>query len=382
MDRLNVFVDESGDEHLNIASGASKSYVLAAVIIRDEMLQSVMAAADSVRRCHFQTGEMKSSGIGNNARRRKRVLQALSELDFHVVAFCVPKRHLSSESPLRFRTVFLKYTAARLCMHLPRKQQVQVTFDSKGRTKFKAEFKAYLESKFPRDDLFQSLSFGSVDSKECLMVQVADIFAGSIAKQYEQRGGDSDLDISEILLRKATVWEWPTVRSWGNAAAHDDDDELDLVVYREALRRAWEFVDAANDESGDIWLRCVFLKWLIDHSARDDQEFMLSDEIRRRFRQELDVELDSQALRNRIVGPLRDSDLLIASSSKGYRLPGSVRDIRGYVDLCSTQIPPALARVRRAREIIRSSTVGKLDILAGDDLAELRKAVEATSPMG
>jgi hypothetical protein len=381
MERLNVFVDESGDEHLNIVSGASKSYVLAAVLVRDEVLQSVIAAADEVRRRYFQTGEMKSSGIGNNVLRRKKVLQALSELDFHVVAFCVPKRQLASESPLRFRTVFLKHTAGRLCLHLPRKQQVCVIFDSKGRAKFKDEFKAYLENKFPRDDLFQSLSFSSIDSKECLPVQIADIFAGSIAKKYEQDSSISDPEISAILMGKTTAWEWPTSRNWGSSVVHVDE-ELDAVVYREALRRAVEFIDAAHDESDEFRLRCVFLKWLIDYSTEDDQEYLLSDEIRRRFSHELGVELDGQALRNRIVGPLRDSDLLIASSSKGYRLPSSVKDIRGYVDLCRTQIPPALARVRRAREIIRSSTIGKLDILAGDDLAELRKAVEAISPIG
>lgn len=339
----------------------------------------MITAADHVRRRYFQTGEMKSSGIGNNVLRRKRVLQALSELDFHVVAFCVPKHQLGPESPLKFRTVFLKHTAGRLCLHLPRKQQVRVTFDSKGRAKFKDEFKAYLENKFPRNDLFQSLSFSSIDSKECLPVQIADIFAGSIAKKYEQDSSVSDPEISAILMGKTTAWEWPTSRNWGGPTVHDDE-ELDVVVYREALRRAVEFLDVAHDESDDVWLRCVFLKWLIDHSAEDNQEYMLSEEVRRRFSHELGVELDGQALRNRIVGPLRDSDLLIASSSKGYRLPGSVKDIRGYVDLCRTQIPPALARVRRAREIIRSSTIGKLDILAGEELTELRKAVGAATP--
>lgn len=152
MERLNVFVDESGDEHLNIASGASKNYVLAAVIVKDEALQSVITAADLVRRRYFQTGEMKSSGIGSNTQRRIKVLQALSELNFHVVAFCVPKDQLGVDTPLRFRSVFLKYTARRLCMHLPRKQEVRVIFDSKGRAKFRDEFKTYLEGKFPRDE--------------------------------------------------------------------------------------------------------------------------------------------------------------------------------------------------------------------------------------
>ena len=111
MECMHVFVDESGDEHLNIGTGASKNYVIAAVLIRDEVLQSVIAAADDVRRKFFQTGEMKSSGIGSNVRRRSLILQSLSELDIHVLAFCVPKGRVSTESGLQFANSFLKYTA-------------------------------------------------------------------------------------------------------------------------------------------------------------------------------------------------------------------------------------------------------------------------------
>lgn len=380
MERLHVYVDESGDEHLNVDSGASRNYVLAAVIIRHEMLESVIAAADIVRRFYFQTGEMKSSGIGPNLQRRLRVLKALSELHFHVVAFCVPKHRLLLSSGMVFREVFLKYTAKKLCLHLPIRQEISVSFDSKGRSKFKGEFKAYLEKNFPSDDLFQSLTFDSVDSKKSLPIQIADIYAGSIAKQYELRGAGLDVDALRLLSQKVTVWEWPTNRDWGIINTEIQDDKFDAIVRREAFRRAWIFLDEAKYGDEDFQVRCLFLKWLIEYSLEDDLEFMLSDEISRRFHRELGVELDGQALRNKIVGPLRDSGLLIASSSKGYRLPSTVKDIRRYVDLCSSQIPPALARVRRAREIIRSSTVGELDILAGNSFAELRKAVESISP--
>lgn len=381
MERLHVYVDESGDEHLNIESGASKSYVLAAVVIRHEMFQSVVTAADIVRRFYFQTGEMKSSGIGSNLPRRLRVLQALADLNFHVIAFCIPKQRLSPKSGLGFRSVFLKYMARKLCFYLPMRQEVSVSFDNKGRAKFRDEFKVYLEKSFPSDDLFQSLVFSAVDSKESLPVQIADIYAGSVAKQYELSGAGSSTDLLRLLTQKVTVWEWPTDRDWGLVPSKDHDDKFDAVVRREAYRRAWEFVDQANSVDEDVQYRCLFLKWLIEHSLEGEEEFMLSDDISSRFHRELGLELDRQMLRNRIVGPLRDYGLLIASSSKGYRLPSTVKDIRRYVDLCNSQIPPALARVRRAREIIRLSTVGELDILAGDAFEELRKAVEATSPL-
>lgn len=346
------------------------------------MLQSVISAAGSVRRRYFQTGEMKSSRIGSNIHRRCIVLRALSDLDFHVVAFCVPKRNLNPSAAFQFGKVFLKYTAMRLCMHLPRTLEIFVTFDSKGRAKFKKEFKNYLDRQFPQEDLFRSLYFGSEDSKDCILVQIADIFAGSIGKHYELHTDKRDPELRSLLSKKTTVWEWPSNRDWGSASTLQGESEFDSAVRREASRRAWAFLEAHGSDTDDVQLRCIFLKWLIDHSIEGDQEYMLSDELLNRFEQELGVSIDSQALRNRVVGPLRDADILIASSSKGYRLPVAVRDIEHYVDICSSQIPPALARLRRAREIIRSGTSGQLDILAGSQREELRAAVDATSPIG
>ena len=123
-----------------------------------------------------------------------------------------------------------------------------------------------------------------------------------------------------------------------------------------------------------------FLKWLVDYSEGNRDEFMPSDEVLSKLKQ-CGHDLVGQGLRNRVIGPLRDAGILIASSSNGYRLPVVVKDIRSYVNLCNSQIPPALARVKRAREIIQAATAGRLDILAGEDLHELRGAVESTVPI-
>lgn len=372
---LRVFVDESGDEHLNIASGASQHYVLAAVIVRQEDLDQLVAAADIVRRHYFQTGEMKSSKIGNDVSRRCRVLQALVELRFHAVVFCVPKQRLSSDTPLRFAQVFLKYVAKRLCLHLPRHQEVEIVFDKKGRIKFQDQFKRYLHDRFPQDDLFNSINFDVVDSKENVLVQLADLYAGSVAKQYLA----PDRDLLKLLTRQVTVWEWPGGRDWGRIVRGDGANEFDAIIRREAFTRAAQYLEGDGENEDEVSLRKLFLKWLIDQAVQEEDDFLFSDELSARYKSELGVVVDRQAIRNKIVGPLRDAGLLIASSAKGYRLPDSLRDMYRYVELCNTQIPPALSRLRRAREIVLSSTAGRLDILAND--IALKQAVESFSPL-
>ena len=323
---------------------------------------------------------MKSSGIGKNSQRRSKVLRSLSNLDIHVLTFCVPKTRVSAESGLRFAEVFLKYTAKQLCLLLPRQQDIRVIFDSKGRPKFREAFEKYLSAAFPKDDLFRGMAFGSEDSKKCTPLQLADIYAGSVGKLYEKPESAEYTEITRLLAEKATIWEWPTNRDWGRIAVTEDASEFDAIVRREAFRGAWSFLENGKENTDeDEGLRCVLLRWLVAHSQEGVEEFMLSDEILRRIRQ-LGSELDAQGLRNRVIGPLRDAGILISSSSKGYRLPMAVKDIRRYVDLCNSQIPPALARVKRARDVIRVATTGRLDILDGEDLQALRGAVDSTNP--
>lgn len=376
IERLHVFVDESGDEHLNITSGASKNYVLAAVLIRDEVLQAVVEAADSVRRRYFQTGKMKSSGVAGNTLRRERILGALSGLDFHVIAFCFAKARFKEESGLRFADTALKYTAKMLCRQLPKHQSVRVIFDAKGRSKFRGGFKSYLERSFPPMDLFRKMEFDSADSRSLVPIQMADIYAGSIARRCESEG-EEFLPLNKLLRSKATVWEWPRNYDWGQVADRSGSGEFDAIVRREAFSRAWSFIESSGNQDDDFSLKVSFLKLLVDHETFDQGEFMHSDQISSRLKSELGEEIDRQALRNRLVGPLRDAGLLLASSPKGYRIPASVNDIQRYIDLSNSQIPPALSRIERTREVVRIATAGRLDILDGPELKNLKAAVES-----
>lgn len=377
MEQLRVFIDESGDEHLNIASGASKNYVLAAILIRGDVYNSVVDAADSVRRRYFQTGEMKSSGVAGNIPRRTKILDALSDLDFHVVAFCVPKGRVDNQSGLRFADSFLKYTARMLCGRLPKNQGVRIIFDAKGRSRFRSGFKAYLEKYFPQVDLFRGMEFDSVDSKSSVPIQIADIYAGSIAKFYENPASQEYSAISNFLRSKATIWEWPRGIDWGGDADLTSNEEFDAIVRRESFTRAWNFIESPSHGDEDLNLKLAFLKLLIDHETIDGGDFMHSDELSMRLKNEMGQEIDGQALRSRVVGPLRDMGILLASSSKGYRIPASVSDIQRYIELGNSQIPPALSRIKLARDALRIATAGRLDVLVSPSFRNLKAAVDS-----
>ena len=89
------------------------------------------------------------------------------------------------------------------------------------------------------------------------------------------------------------------------------------------------------------------------------------------------LDLGPQALRSRIVGPLRDGGLLIASSASGYKIPDCLDDLMKYVEICATQIPPAVSRLKRARDVMLLATGGDLDLLSGEHHSRLKEIVES-----
>lgn len=377
MQRIHVFIDESGDEHLHVDRGASRTYVLAAVCVQEKDLQAFVEAADLVRRSYFQAGEIKSSKVADNLKRRRVVLEKLCGLNFWGLSYIVSKEHVERESGLRFASSFLKYTARKLCGHLPMVDEVCVWFDEKGRVKFKKDFARYLSDNFNRPDLFRTIRFDHLNSRESVAIQVADFLAGSVAKWHTNRPEARDLGIDSLLRKKASVLEWPTLRSEG-ALPESEQERFDETVARESFARVHSYQEAnsASDED-DVRLRCMFLDWLLSHALFGSGGFLHGDGVINKANMEMGLELSPQALRSRVIGPLRDIGLLIASSATGYKIPDCLDDLMKYVDICATQIPPAVSRLKRARDVMLLATGGELDLLGADQFGRLRGIVES-----
>ena len=88
-----AFIDESGNENLNTDSeGVSHTFIITAVIVEDAGLDILRASIESIRSAHFQSGEMKSSSIGNDHLRRKRLLEDISKTKLSYLSLIIDKR--------------------------------------------------------------------------------------------------------------------------------------------------------------------------------------------------------------------------------------------------------------------------------------------------
>lgn len=370
MQSRRVYIDESGDENLNISTGASKFYVLAAVVVSEDHADEFVDSLARLRKRYFQTGEIKSSKVGSNLERRLKILAfARASLPpFAIVAYRVRKELVGSDSGLKFPKSFIKYFARDFCRYLPASGVSDVRFDEKGRQKFKTEFVRYLEQKFKEDELFPKKKFSVIDSADCVGVQLADFYAGSIAKLIESREEAERNRLFAEINPICCTWDWPKPRLWGEGSGLSADERLDNLVRAEALTRATRYVDNESDGSEDSLLRAEFLKALVEHGTTAENEFMLAKELEAWLSRFVEKPINAQALRNRVVGPLRDSGVLISSKASrpdpGYKLPASVRDIESYMELTDAQVIPALRRIKAASQIVATATGGDVDLLA------------------
>lgn len=374
-----IYIDESGDESLNISKGASEFYVLAAVVVAGIHVEEFIAKASKLRAKYFQTGEIKSSKIGANIARRLKILASARELlpPFSVVAYRVRKSLISSDSGLRFSRSFVKYFADDFCKYLPAAGTSEIYFDQKGREDFKAGFVKYLHARFEEDDLFPAKRFDVVDSAACIGIQVADLYAGSIAKLAEA-GDTEDRDrLYTLLSQVCCTWDWPKPILWGNGGALESDEKLDNIIRSEALRRAIRYIDSHQDRSEESFLRCEFLKALIEHSVVAHGDYLMANIIEEKLGRAMEKPLGAQVLRSKIVGPLRDEGVLISSKASrpdpGYKLPASMKDIESYIELTDAQVIPALRRVKSTAQIISTATDGDVDLLSQDRFECIRR---------
>jgi hypothetical protein len=84
-------------------------------------------------------------------------------------------------------------------------------------------------------------------------------------------------------------------------------------------------------------------------------------------------ELTDQKVRSSGIAKLRDADVIITSSAKGYKSPQTRADINEFLERATGIVVSLLNRVKKAREVYRLSSGGEYDIVTGANLSELVK---------
>ena len=369
-----AYIDECGNFGFDFsAEDVSTHYTLCAVVVENTKLDALHKAVAQVKRDNgFANSEMKSSLIGNNYQRRNRIIAQLMGVDFRIVLLIADKRVFVDDSPLKnWKETFVKYLHKRLHLLLYHAYpKLKIIEDEFGSSEFQDSFRKYVAANRPKPNLLNEYDFDYCNSKDELLVQLADIVGGSINKKLTDTNSP---DYFEMLKGKIlVVEEFPNKNEpyWGTLGKNDY--KFSNEVFNLAIKCADDYI-AKNErnEELDIRIQVAFLRYLRFYVLNISPiSYISSSKLLSVLNEYTAVKISRDFLFRRVIAPLRDHGIILASCTHGYKLPISVEDITTYLNQTHTVVAPMLHRMEICRTLIIQVTNGSLDVL--NDPAFLR----------
>lgn len=361
-----AFIDECGNFGFDFSKkGTSKYYILCAVIVRNSDLPHLHEAVLAVKNNNgFRDSEMKSSRIADNYRRRNKIISELLLINFRVILFVADKQAFLSESPLAsYRTSFIKFLHRQLYNILYNTYpKLRIIEDQIGTKEFQESFKKYVRENRPLN-LFNDYEFDYSDSEDSLLVQLADFVGGTISRVYTEKECPNYL---ETLKGKIIcIEQFPNSSTPYLGAASKGNLKYDKDIFDLAIHRARTFIsEYEHDETLEKRLQIALLKYLLFqvHNV-DARRYVSSYQILSVLNEYVEQRVRPNYLYRRVIAPLRDAGVILASCAHGYKIPISVEDITTYFSQTHMIVSPMLHRIEICRNLIKQQTDNELDVL-------------------
>jgi hypothetical protein len=314
---------------------------------------------------------MKSSNIGKNDNRRLHVLADLRERGVYAVVLVVDKDRLYKDSGLRFQRPFRQFLNRKLYEELfDTFPDLQLVADEVGKSHFMRKFKDYLEQRYCLNTLFSKSAMEWEKARDNVFLQTADVICGSLSRCFDRKNLSPR---AEELLRAMSSWvqvcEWP----WPEPSTPSGNDGADDTIVRTtAMERAHRFIDKhRRSKDTNIRYQVTCLKYLLFHALHIDPDaYVHAPEIIGSIQMPRTMTL--RQFQTRVIAKLRDAKVLIASDSRGYKLPMRMEDVLTYLRWTNAQVEPMVMRAKCMAEAIQLASHNKVRLLESEEFGILR----------
>jgi len=362
-----AFVDEYGTNSLEIEKqGVSSHFVVCALLIEEGKLQETENYFEEIRKKRFQAGEMKSSGIGTNHNRRMIVIKDLVQANFGIYAFVIDKSKLTTKG-FQYKQPFYKFCNRLLYDDLYKTfQSLRLCSDEHGGKEYMDGFRSYVSNRTIRN-LFNQSDFDFVSSKSDVLIQGADVFAGTIGKCFDN-GAESPFRDEFFSIAKdniIAIKEFPQNFEDYIFIPTEQRGEFDSEIFHLSVQLAKVYIEEKQDSNDSAEMdRIKCLNYLLFHfQYSNPNEYISTHNLIKNLDNQTNRTISTQYFRTQIIAKLRDGGVIISSSSKGYKLPANEYDLYEFVNQSSKIIIPMLARLKKCRVQILLLSNNRLDIL-------------------
>lgn len=378
-----AFVDEFGAFGYDFSnSGCTTHFIISAIIVDRDNLQIVADGISAIRQKYFQQGEIKSSKIGKNHKRRITILNELKQLPFHIFAFVCDKQKVYENSGLRFKKTFYKFLNNIVYQELRiAYSNLTITADEIGDNDYIQSFVAYVKSKEIPLDLFDNSLFRFENSKYNVILQLADIISGSLAYHYDERkklDADGYNYISILGDKILRIKVFPETFETFNVNQNDHNPEYNPEIADICYRKAKYFIET-NSKTEDIEIKqqIAILNYLLFRFMnKSPRKYIPTKELINQLVYLGYDKMSLQTFRNKIIAKLRDNEVIISSSTGGYKIPSTEKELYDFVNHGKSIIMPMISRLKTCNDVIRMGTDGKINLFEKAEYHSLSKMFE------
>ena len=203
-----VFIDDSGDAGFKLAKGSSKFFVISAVIFDDNLeAEKTALAIKELRRELFKRDDVEFKFHKSNKNTRKIFLEKISKYDFRVRCLVVDKEVIYSKQLRADRNSFYGYIIKTMLKHSNDTiLDAKIRIDGSGDRVFRKSFVTYLRKELNNNEKKILKNCKLIDSKSDVLIQMADMIAGTVHRFYQE--DKKDRNDYKNIIKKHIEDEW------------------------------------------------------------------------------------------------------------------------------------------------------------------------------
>lgn len=205
-----VFIDESGDAGFKTQKGSSGFFVIALIVFKEEIHAEETALVIKKLRIQLKKSDKFEFKFNKcNKRIRALFLEAVKKSDFKIRAIIIDKNLIYKSFSRTNKEKFYNFVLRQVLEHNNATiKNAKIRLDGLGEKAFKKELSTYLRQYLNSKTKIIMKNLRFRDSKKDVLIQLADMIAGSLRRNFERNTTDWDVYRKIIKNKEADIWEF------------------------------------------------------------------------------------------------------------------------------------------------------------------------------
>jgi hypothetical protein len=203
-----VFLDDSGDPGFKLDKGSSRFFVISLVIFSDDLeAEKTAVAIKELRRSLDFPDDVEFKFFKSSKSVRQKFLQAVNPYKFRVRSLVIDKTLIRSSELRTNKSSFYGYAIKMVLKHSNNLiLDAKIKIDGSGDRVFRKNFLSYLRRQLNSSEKRIIKNCKLVDSRGNVLIQMADMIAGSTHRFYDK--SKTDFDMYRRIIKRHVEDEW------------------------------------------------------------------------------------------------------------------------------------------------------------------------------